>query len=131
VIVFWPGLLVVVEVKHRSGNERKPGYAGFRRYLDRLDLFAAQPTEVESLGYYELTRNWRIGAELAEQLSADFVLLNLGPPALAGDALAFGAQLTQGGERRFAHQTWTELLAGVGADTPEWLAEFAAARKLR
>ena len=81
-IVLWSDLIVVVEAKFRSPNDCRPGQRGFERYLDRPELFG--PTEtIAGAGYYELTRDWRIGAGLAESLgSPAFLLVNLGPPDL-------------------------------------------------
>jgi hypothetical protein len=70
---------VFVEAKYTSQNDVKPNYKGFARYLGRPKIFAAGDTAVRAAGFYELTRNWRIGADLAERLGRRFTLVNLSP----------------------------------------------------
>ena len=116
--------------EYRSGNDHKPNYANFDRYLDRPDLFGCDLDEVRETGYYELTRNWRIGIELAKRLGADrFLLVNLGPPQVAASARAFAATLKTNERRHFVHRTWAQLLTAA-APLPPWLTEFADKRAL-
>jgi hypothetical protein len=85
---------------------------------------------VQESGYYELTRNWRIGCGLAERLGAShFVLVNLGPPRLAESAGAFAASIQQSASRQFVHRTWNDLL-GLAEPLPDWLRAFARQRGL-
>jgi hypothetical protein len=130
VILAWNDLVVFVEAKYRSNNDCKPGYPNFGRYLDRPDLFTAGPDAIKTAGYYELTRNWRIGVELAERLHAEtFLLLNLGPPALSSSAGKFAALLKQSDKHRFIHRTWREVLDSART-LPDWLTDFAQKRSL-
>ena len=114
VIVVWPELAVLVEAKYRSGNDRKPDYQNFDRYLDRAGLFAVPAEKVKRDGYYELARNWRIGVELAERLHTSFLLINLGPPRIGQTAADFARTLVQTAERRFIHRSWSAVLTALG-----------------
>src|SRR5215210_5887874 len=77
VIALWPDLLAFVEAKHGSTNDSQPGYAGYATYLPASGLFAASDDQVRAEGSYQLTRNWVIGAALAEELDVPFRLVNL------------------------------------------------------
>src|SRR5438128_1977970 len=49
VVIAWPGDVFFVEVKYRSANEHKPGYAHFERYTSgaaAAGLFAGSPADV-------------------------------------------------------------------------------------
>ncbi len=129
VIVAWADLLVLVEAKFQSGNERRPNYHGFERYLDRLDLFAVSPAEVAADGYYELTRNWRIGTALAESLGIPaFLLLNLGPPEkIEVDADLFGTLVARSPAHDFASCSWSDILEAAQPIEP-WLDRYASER---
>ncbi len=66
--------LIIVEVKYRSGNDQQKFGEKHEKYLSDTDAF----TELELIRHaelYELTRNWRIGVELAE--GRPFTLVNL------------------------------------------------------
>ena len=128
-IVLWPNLLVLVEAKYRSPNDCQSSHRGFSRYLDRSELFSVTPEEVSSAGYYELTRNWRIGSGLAESLSVPaFLLVNLGPPDLIeSSAQAFSTLLAQSSERSFAWCSWNDILESA-APLPPWLDSYASER---
>ena len=93
------------------------------RYLERADLFRASVGEVTEAGWYELTRNWRVGAELSERLKRRFLLVNLGPAVLERDG--FATLIAQTPDRTFAHRRWADLVQGVPA-----LAEYARQRGL-
>ena len=129
VIVVWHDLVVLVEAKFRSANELRPNYRGFSRYLDRPDLFAVSPDEVAAAGYYELTRNWRIGTELAERLRVPgFLLLNLGPPEkIEVDADLFGALVARSVEHDFASCSWSDVLEAA-QPIEAWLDRYASER---
>ncbi len=131
VILVWPNLVIFIEVKYTSPNEKKPGYENFVRYLDHTDLFAVPTEEVKQSGYYELTRNWRIGTEFAG--SKEFVLVSLGPSPLKHDAEDFRQQLAETGDRRFAFLQWQDLIDAMYAILdvlPPWLANYIDDRKL-
>jgi hypothetical protein len=130
-ILSWDELLVFVEAKYRSPNDRQPRYKHFRVYTNgRADLFKVPPDQVAAAGYYELTRNWRIGVEVAERLGlSEFLLVNLGGQALADSADAFAATIQQTPARRFCHRRWAEVLSQA-SPLESWLADYAKAKKL-
>ncbi len=129
VIVAWQDLLVLVEAKFQSGNEVRRNFRGFERYLDRPDLFAVSPEEVAADGYYELTRNWRIGAGLAERLRVPgFLLLNLGPPEkIEVDADLFGALVARSAAHDFGSCSWSDVLEAA-QPIETWLDRYASER---
>lgn len=123
VIVLWPSLLVFVEAKHGSANDRQPDYAGYSTYLPAPGRFSADEQAVRREGSYQLTRNWVMGSTLAEALGVCFILVNLGPSGIAHHAEGFAALLRQSSSRRFEHRTWRQVLDS--ATIPEWLADYA------
>jgi hypothetical protein len=129
VIVAWPDLVVIVEARFLDKNPTRPNYRNFPRYLDRRDLFAVPPEEVAAAGYYELTRNWRIGTALAENLGApDFLLVNLGPPEkIEGDAEVFASLLARSPSRDFTTCSWSDILEAAAPLEP-WLDRYASDR---
>ncbi|MGD0273943.1 MAG: hypothetical protein ABSB96_09480 [Gaiellaceae bacterium] len=129
VIVVWRDLVVLVEAKFRSGNDCQPDHRNFDRYLDRRDLYAVSPEEVATAGYYELTRNWRIGTALAESLQTPgFLLINLGPPEkIEVDADIFMTLLTRSPLREFASCSWSDILEAAKPLEP-WLDRYASER---
>jgi hypothetical protein len=129
-ILTWDELLVFVEAKYRSRNDKKPGYENFALYTDgRPDLFVSA-VEVAAVGYYELTRNWRIGVEVAERLGRrEFVLINLGGEALTESAAEFATTIEQTHTRRFCHRTWAEVLEAA-SPLESWLIDYRRTREL-
>jgi len=129
VVLVWPELVVIVEAKYQSGNDLRPNHPNFRRYLDRPELFAAFPETVAAAGYYELTRNWRIGAALAEALQIpDFLLVNLGPPdKLEAEAEEFASLLARSTSRDFVFWSWSDILEAA-APVEAWLDRYASER---
>jgi hypothetical protein len=132
VTLAWADRIVVVEAKYRSPNERAPNRTGFARYLGRPEFFASG-ADLAGAGFYELTRNWRIGVELAERLSRSFMLMNLGPPAIEASARAFSKLVNQGNGRRFRFLSWAALLERAEAESPlpAWLSAYTDERGLR
>ena len=132
VIVAWSDLVVVIEVKYRSQNDRKPGYANFTRYLDELDLFAQAPAKVTELGLYELVRNWRIGAALARRTGRRFALVNLGPRLLPQQTPELNGLFAETDALIFRSASWHELLnaAGQRSELPGWLEAYIGQREL-
>jgi hypothetical protein len=128
-IVSWPELTVLVEAKYRGENEQRPNDPSFERYLDRRHLYAAPPEEVAQAGYYELTRNWRLGNALAEALGARaFLLVNLGPAEkIETDAFAFSNLITRSPQREFTTLSWSDLLEAAAPLEP-WLDRYASDR---
>ena len=129
VIVVWPELTVLIEAKFLGKNERQPNHRNFDRYLDRPELFAASPDEVAAAGYYELTRNWRIGAALAERLQTPgFLLINLGPPEkIEVDADIFMTLVKRVPLRQFASCSWSDVLEAA-KPLEAWLDRYASER---
>lgn len=129
VIVAWPDLVVLVEAKFQSANERRRNHPNFHRYLDRPDLYAVPPEQVAAAGYYELTRYWRIGAALAESLhTPGFLLVNLGPPdRIEVDADIFSTLLARSPLREFASCSWSDVLE-TAAPLEPWLDRYASER---
>ncbi len=132
VVIAWADLMVIVEVKYRSPNDVKPGYGHFGRYLDCAALFATPPEEVARQGLYELVRNWRIGAALAEQAGRRFALVNLGPRRLAAQTPGLASTFAQSAARSFTSLAWSNLLGAARRREPfpEWLDAFVADRGL-
>jgi hypothetical protein len=128
-VVVWPELVVLVEAKYQSANERRPNYHGFSGYLDRPELFAVFPESVAAAGYYELTRDWRIGIGLAEALEIpDFLLVNLGPPdRIEAEAETFASLLARSASRDFVFWSWSDILEAAQPIVP-WLDRYASER---
>jgi hypothetical protein len=116
VVIAWPTEVFFVEVKYRAKNEHKSGYGHFPLYTTGAGaegLFALPPAEVAAEGWYELTRNWRIGSEVARERVAGFTLVNLAPTRRKSEASAFRATIAQANAHRFAFLTWKQLLGLV------------------
>lgn len=130
-IVEGPDRLVVVEVKFGSGNDCRPHYKGFPKYLrDTAAMFSRSADQVASDGYYELVRNWVAGAALAEQRQRAFTLINLAPESCRRSSGAFAASLAQSTDRRFQFVSWPELLARLARPLAPWFGEYLHTRGL-
>lgn len=93
-------------------------------------MFTLPADEVATVGYYELTRNWRIGVQVAERLGVpEFLLINLGSKGLGGSAAQFAATIQQTPQRRFCHRRWAQVLETASPLEP-WLAQYARTREL-
>jgi hypothetical protein len=123
VVLVWPDLVVLVEVKLDSVNDCQPGHRAFPAYVDRDRGLYVAPHAVATAGFYELTRNWTIAARLAAKLDRRMLLINLGPPAIRAVAEEFSALLVQDDHHRFAHRTWGDVLGDAGPLAP-WLADY-------
>lgn len=124
-------LLLFVEVKYESANDRRPGYRGFPAYLaDAARLFLVSPDQVASEGYYELTRNWVVGATLAQLRNRRFMLVNLAAEACRESADKFGQTLNQTDDRRYRFTAWKELLAPVPVPRATWFDDYCKLRRL-
>lgn len=127
--------LAIIEVKLHSRNEPlAPAQLGkFDRYVGSAEAFT-DAARVRASGHYELTRNWRIGCDLAG--TRPFRLMNLGPSSLFADDTRLD-ELQRGlnvsAMRRFHRTTWRELLTCV-ADTsgviPTWLSTWLRRRDI-
>jgi hypothetical protein len=96
----------------------------------RRDLFAVLTERVAADGYYELTRNWRIGTALAESLQIPgFLLINLGPPEkIEVDADIFMTLLARSPLREFASCSWSDILEAA-KPLEAWLDRYASERQ--
>lgn len=127
--------LVIIEVKHRAANDRlAPSRQDkFDRYLAGTTAFA-DAEAVRTTGLYELTRNWRLGTDLAG--ARPFRLVNLGPESLfeggAGARLdSFETALSRDGDRAFMRATWAAFLpdmAALAGGLPTWMADWLRER---
>jgi hypothetical protein len=125
-ILAWPELLICIEAKHRSLNERPSKKKPFNAYVAGAP-FRATEREIENVNLYQLTRNWSLGTRLARELRRRLLLVNLGPAAIGRDA-AFARLLDQTSARRFAFVSWGTLLetAQRQGPLPAWLQRFRA-----
>ena len=122
--------LVLIEAKHKSRNEwKKADYKGWPMFLRNTQAIAI-PEDVRQVGLYELTRNWRIGWDLAE--GRPFRLINLGPASLF--AMPFAAALSRFekclntvDDRKFVLATWCDLVAAI-TSPPPWLQKYLRER---
>ena len=132
VVIGWNSVVVFVEVKYRSSNEKNPTN-DFPKYLDQValtDLFCASPAEIREEGAYELVRNWRIGAGVAAD--REFALLNLAPESVTKSTGSFAAQLRCTPTRKFCPTPWRTFLreaCGI-ADAPDWFTDFVNKKEL-
>jgi len=115
--------VVLIEVKYRSGNDRKRFGDRYNRYVRETDAFS----DVAAVGrseLYELTRNWRIGVELAG--GRPFALVNLvikdSDPARTEEFRA-GLNPKRG---QFLVLRWPGFVAGF--QQPDWLKSYLARR---
>jgi hypothetical protein len=121
--------LVFIEVKHRSGNDRKKDdYTGWGKYFAPSSL-GWSPDGVKASGCYELARNWCLVNGLAAGRRA--FLVNLGSPRLfaedEGKRLdGFVSSLGQEPKAQFVKATWDQFLSDVLSDAPDWFKEFCS-----
>ena len=130
VVVMWDDLVVVIEAKLGSGNDRQSeNLDRFDRYLRRPELWSAAPDEIKAVGFYELVRNWVIAWELAERSRAGHaVLANLAPARHGADVERFRELVAASETRRLEHLRWASVLP---APVPPWLEEYASKLRLR
>jgi hypothetical protein len=115
--------VVLIEVKYRSGNNRKKFGDRYNRYIHGTDAFS----DVAAVGrseLYELVRNWRIGVELAR--GRPFTLVNLvikdtDPPRT--EEFRAGLNPRCG---RFLAIRWHDFTAAF--QQPDWLKSYLAAK---
>jgi len=136
ILVFGEDLLVQIEVKYRRGTNLSSCVSkrAYQRYVRPSPAFADRQAVVAS-GCYELTRNWRVGWDLADRMRARaFCLLNLASAKLLhseGAALdQFECGLAASTSRRFIRRTWSELLNAIPRPWETWFAEYVEARRL-
>lgn len=124
-IALTPEELFFVEVKYHSGNDKKkPGTGNWNRYLSHTShLFSTSCEDVQSAGYYELTRNWVIGNTLAARLSRRFTLVNLGPEKIRTSALDFEQSLATD-HAKFRFVDWSAFIEGFSLPLDAWFADY-------
>jgi hypothetical protein len=118
--------LVIVEVKYRSGNDKQRFGDKHEKYLCNTDAFAV-PEQIRRAKLYELTRNWRIGVELAE--GRPFTLVNL----VAKNREPHQTRLFCSGlncrRGTFRVVTWADLLSRLNrAEWPAWFTGYVLER---
>jgi hypothetical protein len=115
--------VVVIEVKYRSGNDKQKFGTRYDRYVRETDSFV----DVEAIGrseLYELTRNWRIGVELAS--GRPFTLVNLvvrDSDPVRTEEFRAGLNPKRG---KFLVLRWADFMARI--EQPDWLKSYLAAR---
>lgn len=116
------GGLVIIEVKYRSRNDQQKFGDKHEKYLTDTDAFA-EPELVRRSELYELTRNWRIGVELAE--GRPFTLVNLMLKNREPNQIRqfrSGLNYLKGTYRVV---TWKDFLSGCNSsDRPLWFREY-------
>jgi hypothetical protein len=111
VMLVAPAALAMIEVKLDSPNEPQPGKA-VDRYVNAVPGSFRPVAEVQSAAYYELTRNWAIGAALAQKLSRRFALVNLVREGQEVDIEErFGRVVLP--KKGFKRATWETLIRAV------------------
>jgi hypothetical protein len=120
VVVIWDDLVVVIEAKLGSANDRQTtDLDRFDRYLRRPELWAAAREEIKGVGFYELVRNWVIAWALAERTGASYaVLANLAPQAQSEDVNRLRQLVAASDVRQVEHLRWPALLP---EPVPPWL----------
>jgi hypothetical protein len=129
ILDYGPAGLIFIEVKLNAKNDKMPsaGDAKFARYVAKTPAFANRALAIKS-GLYELTRNWRIGWDLAGD--RPFRLVNLGKPQLFDkvDSLdLFEDSLAVSTKRGFLRVKWGALLETVRlelGELPPWLTQW-------
>ena len=114
--------LIIVEVKYRSGNDQQKFGEKHEKHLSDTDAFA-EPELIRHAELYELTRNWRIGVELAE--GRPFTLVNLMIKNKEPNQIRqFRSGLNyMKGTYRIA--TWKDFLSGCNpSEWPLWFREY-------
>jgi hypothetical protein len=117
--------VVLVEVKHRSGNEVNDG-GRWDRYL--CDACFGDPRLARQTGLYELARNWRVAYDLSA--GRPFTLVNLGPDRLfaAHELDTFRRSLGATGRGRFLTLSWQRLVETPDIHNDDVLRRFIEER---
>lgn len=117
---------LVIEAKYRSGNDHlRADHHSWVRYIH---AGVRDASGVRASGLYELTRNWRFAAALAD--GRPLTVVNLGMPALADDerVLAWVKSLDLSAGGHFATATWAALLKTVRLEP--WMKAYCVEREL-
>jgi hypothetical protein len=111
--------VIFVEAKLGSPNEQRASDVRVDKYVKAVPEWFGDPDRVRAAGYYELTRNWAIGAAIATDLGKAFMLVNLVRAAdEQGIEGLFGGVLGRRGV--FRRCTW-ENLSGIEPAIRPWL----------
>jgi hypothetical protein len=102
--------VVFVEAKFGSANECKPADHRVDKYVNATPKCFTDLAKVRKAGYYELTRNWAIGAAVARALGRDFTLVNLVRSGDEQEILTHFGKVIRGNDI-FQRHTWEELAA--------------------
>jgi hypothetical protein len=109
-IMVSPHDVVFVEAKFGSPNEHKTDDQRIDKYVEAMPECFADLATVRTAGYYELTRNWAIGAAVARELNREFTFVNL---VRSGDepqvSKRFGGAIK--GKGMFQRCEWEDLAA--------------------
>jgi hypothetical protein len=105
VILAWEDLVVVIEAKLYSANDRQTkDLHRFDRYLSRPELWSATQEAIKAAGLYELVRNWVIAWELGERVGARrAVLANLAPIGALVEVQRFRGLVASSDAQRVEH----------------------------
>jgi hypothetical protein len=115
--------VVVIEVKYRSPNDRRPFDARYTKYVWNTTAFS-DAEAVGRSGLCELARNWRIGVDLAA--GRPFILMNLVKRVEGAEQMAqfcSGLSTVKGSFRTIL---WKKLISVFAQ--PEWLQRYLSTR---
>lgn len=114
--------LVVIEAKLGSPNNRSHGKSKpFDQYIKGSAKWFADPLSLPKTEYYELVRNWALGAAIAADLGKSLTLINLVPEHRERDIeQTFGPLLS--GRGLFRRLTWEECARTLAPDLLPYLA---------
>ena len=142
VLDFGEAGLVIVEVKYKSGNDVSDRADKFARYVNEPGAFPDSASATTSQ-LYELVRNWRFAADLAN--GRPFALVNLAPAktlAKTPGMPEFLRGIAPSSGRTFVPLSWADVLAtarqtcSVGhtphrtQGLPQWFEAYLKAREL-
>lgn len=100
--------VVFIEAKLGSPNDHRPDDFRVAKYHAAMPGWFGSLADVRKAGFYELTRNWAIGAAVATTLGKEFTLVNLVRAAdEQGIESLFGTVLRPRGV--FRRYTWERL----------------------
>ena len=130
--------VVKADIGIRNGLIAAIGKAGNPSTMDNVteNMVVSNSTEVTAgegliatAGFFELTRDWRIGVALAETLQTPgFLLINLGPPEkIEVDADIFMTLVKREPLRAFASCSWSDVLEAA-KPLEAWLDRYASER---
>jgi hypothetical protein len=112
--------LVIIEVKYQSMNSKEKQLTKFSRYLDGTSVFV-DPDAVRASRLYELTRNWRLGCDLAA--TRPFTLVNLVLRREDTDSMnLFLRGIATSPTRRFVSIKWKNFAEAFSS--PLWLRSY-------